>query len=781
MKRVVRVGVDIGGTFTDLVFAREDGGLDRLKVPSTPDDYSRAIAEGVASYLAGRVGSGAERATPGGVSEIVHATTVATNAILERRGARTALVTTDGFRDVLELRRIRIPFSYDLGWDKPAPLVERYLRFEVRERMDRDGTVLTPLDDEDVAAVIDRIASEEGIESIAVCLLHSYRNPAHERAVGAALRARLPGMNLSLSHEVLPEIKEFERTSTTVVNAYVAPLIGRYLERLRESLHAQEVAAPILVMQSNGGLVPSRTAVRQPVTIIESGPAAGVVAAAELARRAGHPNIITLDMGGTTTKASIIEGGEMLRATEYEVGSPVSVSSRLVRGSGYLLRIPVIDISEVGAGGGSIAAMDVAGAIRVGPRSAGADPGPACYGRGSADPTVTDANLVLGYLHPTSLAGGALRIDRSLAEHAVSGALAGPSGLSVTDAAYGVHLIANSNMVRAIKSVSVERGRDPAGFILMAFGGAGPLHACGVAQSLGIGTVLVPPAPGLFSAFGLLRAEVEHHTVRTVLTGTGAVEPAAVQRIVDEMRDDLVARAREEGFDASDVACAAAFDLRYAGQSSEITVAIDATRVDEAVLREVERRFEEEYERTYGHRGAVKAFELVNCRLVARIARAGPSAPSGGFGDRGGEGATARGGEGATARGGEGATGQGGEGATGRGGEGATARGGEGATARGGEGANGQGGERVSDRRREVDNAGVEGRTGGGSGGTREVYFGPERGWMDTPIIVRDDLDATARPGPSIVEEYDSTVVVPPGWDLHRDEYGNIVLRMGVG
>ena len=340
-------------------------------------------------------------------------------------------------------------------------------------------------------------------------------------------------------------------------------------------------------------------------------------------------------MGGTTTKASIIEGGEMLRATEYEVGSPVSVSSRLVRGSGYLLRIPVIDISEVGAGGGSIAAMDVAGAIRVGPRSAGADPGPACYGRGSADPTVTDANLVLGYLHPTSLAGGALRIDRSLAEQAVGGALAGPSGLSVTDAAYGVHLIANSNMVRAIKSVSVERGRDPAGFILMAFGGAGPLHACGVAHSLGIGTVVVPPAPGLFSAFGLLRAEVEHHTVRTVLTGTGAVEPAAVQRILDEMRDDLVARAREEGFDESDVACAASFDLRYAGQSSEITIGIDASRVDEEVLREAERRFEEEYERTYGHRGAVKAFELVNCRLVARIARAGPSVPSGGLGGRG--------------------------------------------------------------------------------------------------------------------------------------------------
>ena len=714
-----RLGIDIGGTFTDLVFARGDGGLDRLKVPSTPDDYSRAIAEGIAAHLAGPAGAGPEETPPRTVTEIVHATTVATNAILERRGARTALVTTEGFRDVLELRRIRIPFSYDLGWEKPAPLVERYLRFEIRERLDRDGNVLTPLDGDDLAAAVDGIGSEDGVESIAVCLLHAYRNPVHERAVAEALRVRLPDANLSLSHEVLPEIKEFERTSTTVVNAYVAPLIGRYLERLRESLRAQDVAAPILVMQSNGGLVTSRTAVRQPVTIIESGPAAGVVAAAELARRAGHPNVITLDMGGTTTKASIIEAGEMLRAAEYEVGSPVSVSSRLVRGSGYLLRIPVIDISEVGAGGGSIAAMDAAGAIRVGPRSAGADPGPACYGRGNADPTVTDANLVLGYLHPTSLAGGALRIDRSLARRAVLDVLAAPSGLSDTEAAYGVHLIANSNMVRAIKSVSVERGRDPAGFILMAFGGAGPLHACGVASSLGIGTVLVPPAPGLFSAFGLLRAEVEHHTVRTVLARTDTVEPAAVQKVLDEMRADLVARAREEGFDESEVGCAASVDLRYAGQSSEITVGIDAARVDESALREAERRFEDEYERTYGHRGAVKAFELVNCRLVARIERDASTAPADGFDAAHGAPAECR----------------------------------------------------------EERGTGTAGASAGGSARTRQVYFGPGIGWLDTPVVARTDLDGAARPGPSIVEEYDSTVVVPPGWSMHRDEHGNIVLR----
>ena len=739
MKRGVRVGVDIGGTFTDLVFAHEDGRLDRLKVPSTPDDYSRAIAEGIAACLAGLPGARSGGPLPDEVSEIVHATTVATNAILERRGARTALVTTEGFRDVLELRRIRIPFSYDLGWEKPAPLVERALRFEVRERIDRDGEAIVPLDEESLREAIDRIEAEEGIESIAVCLLHAYRNPAHERAVGEALRARLPAANLSLSHEVLPEIKEFERTSTTVVNAYVAPLIGRYLERLRASLAARGAAAPILVMQSNGGLAPSRTVVRQPVTIIESGPAAGVVAAAELARRGGLPNVITLDMGGTTTKASIIEGGEVLRAAEYEVGSAVSVSSRLVRGSGYLLRIPVIDVSEVGAGGGSIAALDAAGAVRVGPRSAGADPGPACYGRGNRDPTVTDANLLLGYLHPTSLAGGALRIDRALAERSMRDAIAGPAGLSITDAAYGVHLIASSNMVRAIKSVSIERGRDPADFILMAFGGAGPIHACAVAESLGIGTVLAPPAAGLFSAFGLLRAEVEHHTVRTVLVDTAAADPAALRTVLDEMRNELIARAGEEGFEESQVACTASFDLRYAEQSSEITVGLDAPRVDDAVLREVERRFEEEYERTYGHRGAVKAFELVSCRLVARIDRGGTHASVDGFDGRGGFG-----------RGGS-------DGRSGAGGRG------RGVSADG------------SNRERP---AGTEDRAGGSSGKTRQVFFGPGAGWVDTPVVARRELAAGARPGPAIIEEYDSTIVVPPGWRMCLDGGGNVVLRV---
>ncbi len=692
----LRVGVDIGGTFTDLVFLRADGTLGKRKVSSTPADYSQAIVAAVREFLA------EERASGAALGEVVHATTVATNAILERKGARTALLTTEGFRDVLELRRIRIPLLYDLGWEKPAPLVERALRFAVRERVNARGEVLTPLDPASLAPILDEAAAA-GVEAVAVCFLHSYRNPAHERLAAEAVRRRLPGAYLSLSCEVLPEIQEFERTSTTVVNAYVGPLIGRYLETLRSSLFALGVRAPVLVMQSNGGLVTAGSAVRRPVAIIESGPAAGVVAAARLARTAGYPNVNTLDMGGTTTKASIIERGEILRAAEYEVGSPVSVSSRLVRGSGYLLRLPVIDISEVGAGGGSLAAVDPDGALRVGPRSAGAVSGPVCYGLGNETPTVTDANVVLGYLNPRHLVGGALRIDRVAAEAAIRRRVAGPLGLSLLEAAYGIHVIANSNMVRAIKSVSVERGRDPADFVLMAFGGNGPVHAAGLARALGIRRIVVPPAPGLFSAFGLLRAEVEHHAARTVLTPTRGADLAGVQAAVDAMRDELVARAREEGFAPGDVACRAFADLRYVGQSSELTVPLPSLRLTPDVLRSAEEAFEAEFERTYGHRGARKAFELVNCRLVATVSRG-----------------------------------------------------------------------------LDHDVAwALRPDRAAGPPPQRDVHFGPEFGTVRAPVVGREGLGQQPQAGPLIVEEYDSTIVVPPDCRVRVDERWNVLIDVG--
>jgi N-methylhydantoinase A len=691
----LRVGVDIGGTFTDLVFIHAEGRLVKRKVPSTPDDYARAILDGVRAYCAETGLDGAD------VDEVVHATTVATNAILERRGVRTALITTSGFRDVLELRRIRIPLSYDLGWKKPAPLVPRALRFTVEERLDAQGEVLVPFEPASLGPVIEALR-EEAVEAVAVSLLHAYREGAHERAIEAILTEHCPDLHVSLSSEVLPEMMEFERTSTTVVNAYIHPLIARYLARLRAELTEEGVRGPLLVMQSNGGLVSANTAAARPVTIIESGPAAGVIAAARLAQDCGYPNVLTLDMGGTTTKASIIEGGEILRGSDYEVGSPVSASSRLVRGNGYLLRIPVIDISEVGAGGGSIAALDPGGALRVGPRSAGAAPGPACYGMGNEEPTVTDANLVLGYIDPNSLAGGALPVERGLAEAAIARGIGKPGGLGLLDAAYGIHVVANSNMVRAIKSVSVERGRDPAEFSLMAFGGAGPIHAAEVARALGIRQVIVPPGPGVFSAFGLLRAEIEHHAARTVLTSTAEPDLAAIQRVVDEMRDGLIARARDEGFAAERVAITAAIDLRYRGQSSELTVPFPSDRLSIEALRQAEEKFEAEFERTYGHRGGHKAFELVTFRLVATVPRS------------------------------------------------------------------------VEHRGNWQEDA-VDPCTTT----DRDLYFGGGSGTVRAPVSRRAALAGRPLAGPAVIQEYDTTVVIPPGCTASLDRHGNVVVAIG--
>lgn len=693
--RPLRVGVDIGGTFTDLVFLCPDGTLHKRKLPSTPADYSDAIVEGVTAFCAEQ-GLPAER-----ITDVVHATTVATNAIIERKGARTALLTTAGFRDVLELRRIRIPMSYDLGWQKPAPLVDRELRLGVAERIDARGNVLTAFDPATLEPVLAQLA-ESDVEAVAACFLHSYRNPRHEREVGAIVRRRLPHVYVSLSHEVLPEMLEFERTSTTVVNAYVAPLIAKYLQRLRTRLQECGVSAPILVMQSNGGLISAGVAAERPVTIIESGPAAGVVAAARLAHDSGYPDVITLDMGGTTTKASIIERGEMLRATEYEVGSAVSISSRLMRGNGYALRIPVIDISEVGAGGGSIAAIDAGGSLRVGPRSAGAVPGPACYGQGNEMPTVTDANLVLGYLNDDSLAGGAMRVKRNLAEAAIRRHVGERSGLSLLEAAYGIHIIANSNMVRAIKSVSVERGRDPAAFVMMAFGGAGPIHAAGVARELGIKRVLVPPSPGVFSAFGLLRAEVEQHAARTVLTSTCDADLGLIASVFAEMRAELIARLRTEGYAESAISVTAFADLRYRGQSSEITVPVAAHAFTADELRAAEERFEAEFERTYGHRGQNKEFEMVTCRLIAAVARGAEHAAAW-----------------------------------------AVAR--------------------ISAAQRE-----------------RNVYFGPVYGAVATPVVERAALGENAQHGPLVVQEYDTSVVVPPDCTAALDAQHNIVMEIAV-
>lgn len=611
----MRVAVDIGGTFTDIVFLSRDGGVRARKVSSFVGDYGRAIVEGLLSVFDEGGFDGAS------IAEVLHATTVASNAVLEGKGARTGLITTRGFRDVLEIRTLRMPRLYDLAWEKPPPLVERRLRFEVTERVNVRGEVETPLDDGEVDAAVDALLAE-GVRAIAVCLIHAYANPAHERRVKAIVERRAPGIALSISSEVLPEIKEYERTSTTVINAYVRPLIEDYLTRLVEGLDRIGVRAPLMLMQSSGGLMPAAEAARLPMHVIESGPAAGVVGAQALARRIGAPKVISFDMGGTTAKASLVEDYGFTRAAEYSVGGGIVVGSRLLTGAGYQLKVPAIDLAEVGAGGGSLVWIDRAGAPQVGPESAGADPGPVCYGRGNAQPTVTDANVALGYLNPAHLVGGQLPIDAAAARAALVERVARPLGLPPEAAAHGAHLIAASNMIRAIKAVSSERGRDPRAFALVAFGGNGPLFAAGMAATLGVRRVLVPPLAGVFSAVGLLCSDVEVHLTRTwrrLLEGASSDAVAGLSAAVAALEEEAASRLAADGYGPERREIGRTAQLRYHGQSFDLSVPLPPGPVTAGTLRALAEGFGAEHERTYGHRaGPEEPVEVVGLRVVGR-------------------------------------------------------------------------------------------------------------------------------------------------------------------
>lgn len=688
-----RVGVDIGGTFTDIVLAGRDGHLATRKVASTTDDYSRGILQGLHDLLA-------QEGLPGeAISEIVHGTTVATNAVLEYRGARTALVTTRGFRDVLELRRIRVPELYNVRYVPPRPLVERYLRLEVDERVGADGEIIRPLDETSLRAAVERVR-EQGVEAIAVCLLHSYKNPVHERKVGDILRREFPNVFLSLSVDVLPEFREYERTSTTVINAYIGPMVRTYLRSLAQQLGASAITAPVMLMQSNGGAMSAEAAGEMPARILESGPAAGVIAAQRLSLRTGLLDLITFDMGGTTAKAAMIQQGHLSQTTDYEIGAGISLSSRLTKGGGHALRLPVIDIAEVGAGGGSIVWIDRGGALKVGPQSAGAVPGPACYGVGD-EPTVTDASVVLGYVNPHVLAGGAIRLAPNRSERALRDKIAGPLGMELLEAAYGVTTIAIANMVRAVKAVSTYLGRDPRDFALLAFGGSGPVFAAAMARSLEMKRVVVPPAAGLFSSFGLLEADLEQHFARTLFGVATEIDLAAVnlafEQLESQARDAL---RRQHGRDGEAI-CERAIDLHYSGQTSELTVAVPSRALQRNDVLEIIELFGKEHERTYGHRAENEPVDIVNLRVVAR--------------------SDSRGAELQTRR-------------VGRPGE-----------------------TRVHE--------------------PRSAYFGSEYGLMRTPVLGRIDL-TSPRQGPVIIDEYDSTTVVPPGCTAELDEQGNIVIHV---
>jgi N-methylhydantoinase A len=613
-----RAGVDIGGTFTDIVLLGSDGTIHTKKISSSVDNYAQAIVEGLSEVFAETGIDGAA------IEEIRHGTTVASNAILEHKGARVGLITTKGFRDVLEIRTLRMPKLYDLTWTKPPPLVERYLRKVVDERIDHRGTVERSLDPADAERAVDALLAEK-VEAIAVCLLNSFTNPVHEAMLKEIIARKAPRLPLSMSFEVLPEIKEYERTSTTVINAYVMPIVATYLRALRKGLDDGGMPARLLLMQSNGGLTTDTAATERPMNIIESGPAGGVVGAQALAHAKDLDRIITFDMGGTTAKASMVEHGEVARAQEYAVGAGIMIGSRLLTGAGYTLKVPAIDLAEVGAGGGSHVWIDGGGALQAGPESAGASPGPVCYDKGGTTPTITDANVLLGYINPTHLVGGALKLNAAKARQAFAAEIAQPLGLSLERAAYGAHLIVASNMIRAIKAVSTERGRDPRDFTLFAFGGNGPLFAAGMAASLGIRRVVVPPSAGLFSSFGLLYADVEHHYARTFRRLLRQADLGEIETAWKALADQAAGQLAAEGFTGESARLRRSAALHYKGQSYELTVPVPDGPID---ARHLERAFGEEHERTYGHRaGPDEPVELVSIQLVGSGLRATTSVP----------------------------------------------------------------------------------------------------------------------------------------------------------
>ena len=688
------LGVDIGGTFTDVVLLDPDGSLTTSKVLSTPDDYGDGVVAGSERLLEA---SGVEAAQ---VHEVTHASTVASNALLEGRGAVVALVTTEGFRDVLEMRRLRIPVLYDLQYEKPEPLVPRHLRFEVRERLGPRGETWQALDETSVREVAARIAASD-VEAIAISLLHAYADDRHERRVEEIVREAVgDAVFVTRSADILPEPREYERTSTAVVNAYLGPVVGRYVALLAARLSALGISAPLEIMQSSGGTLPPATAARKPAHLVESGPAAGVIACARLGRLTGRDDLVSLDMGGTTTKAALLENGEPVRTTEYEVGAGINLSSSLVKGGGHAVKLPFVDVSEIGAGGGSLVVVDAHGRLSVGPESAGASPGPVCYGTGGTRATLTDALVVLGYVDQESLAGGTISLSADAARRAVAEQVAAPLGLSPVAAAHGVFSVAVATMMRAVKAVTTYRGRDPRAFTLCAFGGNGPVAGVELARALGIATVLVPPFPGVFSALGLLFGDSEREGVRTFLARADDLDAAAVDealaRLEHEARGELAA-----GGHADDAVHVRRFaELRFAGQAYELPVPVPDGLVS---MDSLVAGFVAEHVRTYGHGSALDPVELVTVRVQAFVARTSASAfdplP-----------------------------------------------------------------QIVADARRL---------------GVRPAYFGAEHGVLETPVVTRGVLaDGEAR-GPLLVQEPDSSIVVPPGCTARLDPLGSVEVTVG--
>jgi N-methylhydantoinase A len=681
----VRLAIDIGGTFTDATLIDEEtGGVAIAKVLTTPSDPSEGFMQAVERALA----DGGVQAAQ--VSFVVHATTVATNAIIEGTIARSGFVTTDGFRDLLEIARQVRPTLYDTQFEKAAPLVPRDRAVVVRERLGPAGEVLLALDDDSVREAAAILRREE-VESVAVCLLHSYVNPEHEQRVGAILAEELPGVPISLSAEVAPEFREYLRASTTVINAVIRPVVERYLERIESRLAHAGIAAKLLVMQSSGGVFGSAAAAAKPVFMVESGPAAGVIAAAYLGETLGRPDILSFDMGGTTAKVGLIQGGRPSVTKDYNVGGRAGAGIGGLSLSGYPVRTPVVDLVEIGAGGGSIAWVDSGGLLRVGPRSAGADPGPVCYRRGGTEPTVTDANVVLGRLNPGYFLGGEMGLDVEGARNAIEERCAKPLGLDVTKAAYGIVEIANAAMVNALHLISVQRGYDPRDFVLVGFGGAGPVHANAIARDAEMPTLLIPRSPGLFSATGLLTTDLKRDAAVTIMRRLDEVDDAEVESVFAELERAGREELRREGLADDRIEFVRQIDLRYVGQSYELTIP-----AGDALLE----RFHAEHDRVYGFAAPAEPVELVSLRVasVGRIDK--PPART------------------------------------------------------------------------------LEAGAAPQPKEHRDVYFAETDGYADCPIYDRYALPAGARlTGPAVIEEFDSTTVVHPGFAVTVDETGNLIIE----
>jgi N-methylhydantoinase A len=692
---LLRVSVDVGGTFTDLVSLDEETGeLVNIKVPSVPTNPEEGVINAFKMFLDGK--------KKPSIRMVGHATTIATNALfgqIDLRLPRIGLITTKGFRDVIEIGRQRRAEVYNLFFQRPTMLVERRQRYEVEERIGADGEVLVPLNLDDVEKAL-RNLEDEGVESLAIGLINSYVNGSHEVKILEMARQCLPKVNLSASSQVSGGYREYERFSTAVVNAVLIPIIHTYVSQLALDLKVIGVSAPLYVMQSNGGMATAELVAEKPVTIVESGPASGVMAAAWLGDLIDKSEVISFDMGGTTAKAGTVRERVPEVVPEYEVAGKVHMG-RLLKGSGYPVRYPFIDLAECSAGGGTIAWVDEGGALNVGPTSAGANPGPACYGKGGSQPTITDANLVLGRLNPENLLDGSMRIYQRNARLSLK-KLGVELDMGVEEVAASVVRISNSMMSKILRIVSVERGFDPRRFTLVAFGGAGPMHACPLAAELDIQDILVPPNPGMFSALGLLTADLFQDYSRPLVSKIDDVDSSGINVAFEEMEEEGRVALLSEGVEPGDISLHRRIDLRYLGQSYELTVDANVAPGDE-LMSSVASRYHKRHEEIYGYSAPNEPVEVVNIRLRAIGLMAKPC-----FAER----------------------------------------------------------------------AGPHGYEG--SVGRRLVYFEDDNSWVETPVYSRSGIgEGFSREGPAVIEQYDSTTVVYPGWDIRVDQFGVLHLRRG--